>query len=99
MTASEVLFKGLSGSGDQIQLGATVSSRSSFSVVARVTGPGLSKAASGCLAVSPAGRNPFHSALGRALSHDVYRSVTLALNQVGTHLPEEVWERRKQAED
>lgn len=79
--------------------GVAASSRFSFSAVARVTGPGLNEAASGCLAVSPARRNPFHSILGQALSHDVYRSVTLALNQVGTHLTEEVWERRKQVED
>ena len=62
----------------------------SFSVVPKVTGPGLNGTASGSLAASPAGRNPFHSALGQALSHDVYGSVTLAMNQVGTHLTEEV---------
>lgn len=55
--------------------GVAASSGFSFSAVARVTGPGLNEAASGCLAVSPARRNPFHSALGQDLSHDVYGSV------------------------
>lgn len=45
--------------------GVAASSGFSFSVVARGPGPGLSEAASGCLAVCPAERNPFHGALGQ----------------------------------
>lgn len=70
--------------GSQASLGSFVAG------IATVTGPGLREAVSGCLVVSPAKKNPFHSALGQAISQDVYRSVTLALNQVGTHLVEEV---------
>lgn len=55
----------------------------------QVTGPGLNESVSGCLAISPDKRNPFYNVLGQALSYDVYRSVTLALNQMGTHLTEE----------
>lgn len=47
--------------------GVAASSGFSLPVVARVAGPGLSEAASGCLAVCPAERNPFHSALGQPL--------------------------------
>ena len=47
---------------------------------------------SGC---QPSWEESFHSAPGQALSHDVYGPVTLALNQEGTHLPEEVWGEEK----
>ena len=43
----------------------------------------------------PSQEESFCSALGHTLSHGVYKSVTLALSQEGTHLPEEVWGEEK----
>lgn len=67
----------------KVTRGSKLSSGFSFSGASKVTGPSVQEIMRGCLAFCPARKNPCYSYLSQVLSWDVYRSATLALNQVG----------------